>query len=483
MAIVAGVRFATRDGGFTELDDQAVQGFAASLRGGVVRPGEPGYDEGRLLWNGMIDKRPALIARCSGAADVIASVNFARDHDLLLAVRGGGHNVAGRAACDDGLMLDLSLMRGVRVDPSTGTVRVQGGATLGDMDRETQVFNLAVPAGVVSTTGVAGLTLGGGTGWQTRKRGLTIDNLISADVVTADGQLRVASDSVGASSDLLWGLKGGGGNFGVVTSFEFQAHPVGPNVMLCAPLYSAELGASAVRAWHEFMQDAPDEVGGGFLFWSIPANPYFPTEHHGKPCVIPIAVYVGDPDRGDKLTQPLRSLGTPYVDLSGPIPWTALQSMFDPFVPKRDLQYYWKCTYLTGLGNDVMDFVVQRAATIPSTYTYLVIFPFGGAFTRVGAEDTAFGRRDMPYMLEFDSMWADPAQADRNIEWTRSVWADTQRYSTGGMYLNFPGFAEEGENMVRDSVGPDNYRRLGAIKAKYDPTNLFRLNLNVTPRA
>jgi len=288
MAIVAGARLATRDGSVTELDEQTMQAFAASLRGGLLRPGEPGYDEGRLLWNGMMDKRPALVARCSGPADVVANVNFARTHDLLLAVRGGGHNVAGKAACEDGLMLDLSLMRGVRVDPRTSTVRVQGGATLGDMDRETQVFNLAVPAGVVSTTGVAGLTLGGGTGWQLRKRGLTIDNLLSADVVTADGQLRIASDTENA--DLFWGLKGGGGNFGVVTSFEFSAYPVGPNVMLCAPLYPAELGPSALRTWREFMRSAPEEFGASFLFWSIPANPYFPVEHHGKPCVIPLVV-------------------------------------------------------------------------------------------------------------------------------------------------------------------------------------------------
>jgi FAD/FMN-containing dehydrogenase len=381
-------------------------------------------------------------------------------------------------------MLDLSLMRGVRVDPVSSTVRVQGGATLGDMDRETQVFNLAVPSGVVSTTGVAGLTLGGGTGWQMRKRGLSIDNLISADVVTADGQLRIASETPGGgeNADLLWGLKGGGGNFGVVTSFEFRAYPVGPNVMLFAPLLPADVGPAALRAWRDFMRSAPEEFGASFLFWSVPPLPFVPTEYHGKPCVIPLVVYVGDVQEGERLIQPLRSLGTPYVDFTGPMPWTALQAMFDPFVPKRDLRYYWKSTYLTGLGDEVCDFLVQRAATIPSTYTYLVILPFGGAFSRVGAEDTAFGRRDIPYLLEFDSMWADPAETERNLGWTRAVWAETQRYSTGGLYLNFPGFVEEGEDMVRNAVGATNYARLAALKAKYDPTNLFRMNLNVTPR-
>jgi FAD/FMN-containing dehydrogenase len=481
MATVAGVRIASRDGGTSELDEQTIGDFAASLRGGLLRPGDAGYDEGRVLWNGMMDKRPALIARCSGAADVITAVNFARTHDLLLAVRGGGHGVAGRAACDDGLMLDLSLMRGVRVDPNTRTARVQGGATLGDMDRETQVFGLAVPSGVVSSTGVAGLTLGGGTGWQMRKRGLSIDNLLSADVVTASGELKIASAS--ENPDLFWGLRGGGGNFGVVTSFELQAYPVGPTVALGAPMYSADLAVPALKAWRDFMVVAPEEFGASFLWWSIPSNPYFPAEHHGKPCVIPLVVYNGDLAEGERLIQPLRALGTPLVDLSGPIPWTVLQSMFDPFVPKQGLQYYWKSIYLNGLGDDVVDFLAERAATIPSTYTYLVILPFGGATSRVGAGDTAFGRRDIPYLLELDSMWADSADADRNIDWTRQMWAETQRHSSGGLYLNFPGFAEEGEDLVRASVGTTNYQRLAALKAKYDPTNLFRLNLNVTPQA
>jgi FAD/FMN-containing dehydrogenase len=454
--------------------------FGATLRGGLIRPGDASYDDGRLLWNGMIDKRPALIARCSGVADVIAAVNFAREHDLLLAVRGGGHGVAGRAACDDGLMLDLSLMQSVRVDPHAQTVWVQGGATLGTMDRETQVHNLAVPAGVVSTTGVAGLTLGGGTGWQMRKRGLSIDNLLSAELVTADGQARISSAT--ENPDLFWALRGGGGNFGVVTAFEFQAYPVGPMVQLCAPFYSAELAGPALRAWRDFMREAPEEFGASFLWWTVPANPYFPVEHQGKRCVIPLVVYVGDLAEGERLSQPLRALGTPLVDLSGPLPWTIMQSMFDPFVPKRSLQYYWKSIYLNGLGDDVVDFLVERAATIPSSYTYWVILPFGGATARVGAEDTAFGRRDIPYLLELDSMWADPSETDRNIEATRGVWADVQRYSPGGLYLNFPGFGEEGENLVRASLGSANYDRLAAIKARFDPTNLFRLNMNIIPR-
>src|SRR5690348_2160159 len=313
-----GMQVTTLDGGTAVLEDQPVQELAMGLRGPLLQAGDAGYDEARQLWNGMMDKRPALIARCSGVADVISAVNFARDHKLLLAVRGGGHNVAGNACCDAGLMIDLSPMDGVRVNPATQRVRVQGGATLGQMDRETQVLGLAVPAGVVSTTGIGGLTLGGGTGWQCRKRGLTIDNLLSADVVTADGQLLVAS--AGENEDLFWAIRGGGGNFGVVTSFELQAYPVGPTVTLCAPFYPIDLSGKVMRAFRDFVSAAPEEFGAALLFWSVPANPYFPAEHHGKATVIPVLVYTGSLEEGERLTQPLRSLGTPYCDLSGPYP-------------------------------------------------------------------------------------------------------------------------------------------------------------------
>ncbi len=336
---MADVQITTSEGGTSAFDSNALGAFAMSLRGPLLQPGDDGYDEARLLWNGMMDKRPALIARCTGTADVASAVNFARDHHLLLAVRGGGHNVAGNACCDGGLMLDLSLMKGVRVDPASSTVRVQGGATLGDVDRETQVFGLAVPAGVVSTTGIGGLTLGGGTGWQCRKRGLTVDNLLSVDIVTADGRARTASET--ENPDLFWAVRGGGGNFGVVTSFEFRAYPVGPTVMLCAPFYPLDMSARVIRAFRDFVREAPEEFGAALLFWSIPANPYFPEEHHGQPTVLPVAMYSGDLEEGERLTQPLRNLGTPLCDLSGPYPWTVLQSMFDPFVPKQALRYYW----------------------------------------------------------------------------------------------------------------------------------------------
>jgi FAD/FMN-containing dehydrogenase len=479
---MSGLEIASLDGSKKIIEQKTIEVFSASLRGALLRPADSGYDDARLLWNGMFDKRPALIARCEGVADVISVVNFARTNNVSLAIRGGGHSVAGNSSCDNGLLIDLSRMKGVRVEPKARTVRVQGGASLGDMDRETQVFGLAVPAGVVSTTGVGGLTLGGGTGWQTRKRGLTIDNLLSVDVVTADGELRVASKS--ENDDLFWAVRGGGGNFGVVTSFEYQAHPVGPLVLLCCPLFPFEDSGRVMRAFRDFVSSAPDEFGAALLFWFVPANPYFPQEHHGKPVVIPLLVYTGDVATGEKLVRPIRELGTPLADLSGPLPWTALQSMFDPFVPKKTQQYYWKNLYIRRTDDEVLDHLVKVAATIPSKNTYLVWQPLGGgAMSKIRPEETAFGSRDIGYMFEFDSMWVDPAETDKNIAWTRTKWAELQRFSTGGLYINFPGFGEEGDKLVQSAVGEENYKRLAKIKAKYDPRNLFRLNQNIKPTA
>jgi FAD/FMN-containing dehydrogenase len=469
----------TLEGDRTVIERKNVEALAASLRGALIEPGQPGYDEGRLLWNGMMDKRPALIARCEGVADVIATVNFARDNGILLAVRGGGHNVAGFGACDGGLQIDLSRMKAVHVDPASHIVRVQGGATLGDMDRETQVFGLAVPAGVVSTTGVAGLTLGGGTGWQHRKRGLTIDNLLSVDIVTADGVARVASAS--ENPDLFWAVRGGGGNFGVVTSFEYRAHPIGPMVFLCAPFFPFAESRKIFRAFRDFERTVPEEMGAALLFWFVPANPFFPAEHHGKPVVIPIFVYTGDPATGERLLQPVREWGKPLIDLSGTYPWTVLQHMFDPFVPKKTQRYYWKNLYISRSDDDVLDRLIEIAATTPSRHTYLVWQPLGGAVARAGDDETAFGPRKVGTMFEFDSMWVDPAEDEKNIAWTREAWADLQRYSNGGLYINFPGFGEEGEQLLRAAVGNANYERLAKVKAKYDPKNLFRQNQNIKP--
>jgi FAD/FMN-containing dehydrogenase len=373
-------------------------------------------------------------------------------------------------------------MRGVRVDPHAGTVRVQAGATLGDIDREAQVFGLAVPAGVVASTGVAGLTLTGGTGWQMRKRGLTIDNLLSVDIVTADGELRVGSGTENA--DLFWALRGGGGNFGVVTSFEYQAYPVGPTVLLGCPWYPADIGADVLSAWRDFMTDSPEEFGAIFQFGTVPAHPDFPMEHHGKAAVVPLVTYTGDLEEGARLIKPLRTLGKPLFDQSGPLPWLTLQRIFDPFAPKGGLRYYWKSAYLSGLGQDVIDHLVELASRIPSPDTSVIVLPFGGgAVSRVGDGDTAFGRRDIPYMLELNSAWAAPADDERNIDWTRQAWSQIQRFSLGGGYLVYPGFGEDEENLVRSSVGAANYSKLVAIKDRYDPANLFRSNMNIKPTA
>ena len=474
------VTFAARGGADLNVEREAVDRLAASFRGELVDRDHAGYPAARAIWNGMIQTRPALVARCRGVSDVAAAVTFARDHGILIAVRSGGHNVAGGASCEGGIVIDLSLMRGVRVDPQARTVRVEGGALLGDLDAATQLFGLAVPAGVVSTTGVAGLTLGGGTGWQMRNRGLSIDNLISADVVTSSGELITASAT--QNEDLFWGLRGGGGSFGVVTSLEFRAYPVGPMVTLGDPHYPLEMGETVARAFRDFMAQAPESVGGALSFWTIPPHPAFPAEFHGRRTVQPFLVCTDDLERGQQLIEPMRKIAEPMFDLSGPIPWTVLQSLFDPFFPTATYQYYWKSLYLASVGDDVIDQVVSIARSVPSDKTQMIFQPLGGAVARVGAQETAFGPRDMPYLLSFDSTWDNPADTQLNVDWTRRAWADMQRFSTGGLYLNFAGLAEEDE-LVESAVGSDNYRRLVALKDRYDPENLFRTRLTVPPSA
>src|SRR3954466_3915101 len=368
------------------LDQAAVQEFAAGLRGPVLSPGEDGYDDARAIWNGLIDRRPALIVQCTGAADVVDSVNFARDHGLLLSVRGGGHNVAGNAVNDGGLVIDLSQMNGVHVDPATQTVRAQGGALWGDCDRETQLFGLAVPGGVVSTTGIAGLTLHGGMGHLRRKHGLSIDNLLSVDIVTADGQLRRASAT--ENEDLFWAVRGAGSNFGVVTSFEFQAHPVGPMLMVAAVFYPLEDVKTLLPAWIDAMNAMPDEVSSVAICWSVPAEEPFPPELHGKPIFVVAGSYVASLEGGESVVQPLRELGEPLIDLSGPWPWLGLQSGFDALFPKGGF-YYWKSRGLAEISAAAVDEIADFAARRPSPLTDIVIWHQGGAMSAVGESDTA----------------------------------------------------------------------------------------------
>jgi FAD/FMN-containing dehydrogenase len=450
------------------------------LRGASLIAGDDSYEEARIIWNASADKRPALIAQCSGVADVIDAVNFAREQDLVVAIRGGGHNVAGNASCDGGLVIDLTLLNGVHVDPSARRARVGGGAVLGDVDRETQAFGLAAPLGVVSLTGVAGLTLCGGIGWLRRSHGMACDALVSVDVVIADGSLVTASKT--ENPDLFWGVRGGGGNFGVVTSFEFELYPVGPMVTLCAPFFPLNDGAGDVlRRWRDFMEQAPEHIASNFLFWSIPAHPNFPEELHGTPVVIPAAVHSGAVKDGESLIQPLRDLGDPVLDLSGPIPYTALQASFDPLFMKGERLNYWKSLYLDTLNDDAIGHIVARALARPNPWSLIAVWHLGGAMNRVEPTETALGERNAPFLYSLDTSWTDAADNESAIAWTREAWAEMKPFSRGGAYLNFPGHGEEGESLLRASYGSANYDRLVELKTKYDPTNLFRLNQNIPP--
>jgi FAD/FMN-containing dehydrogenase len=459
------------------VDAEALEAFVAGVRGAVLRPGDQGYDEARTIWNGLIDRRPALIVRCTGAADVVDAVNFAREQNLLLSVKGGGHNVAGNAVNDGGLVVDLSQMSGVHVDPSTQTVRAEGGATWGDCDRETQLFGLAVPGGVVSTTGIAGLTLHGGVGHLRRKYGLSIDSLLSVGIVTADGKLRRASAK--ENEDLFWAVRGAGSNFGVVTSFEFQAHPVGPMVMVGAVFYPLEDVKALMPAWSDYVTRAPDELSSLAICWSIPSEPPFPPELHGTPVFVVAAVYSGSVEDGEPVVQPLRELAEPVADLSGPWPWLGLQSGFDAMFPAGQFRY-WKSRALSELTEAAIDDIADFASRRPSPLTDIVVWHHGGAMSRVGETETAYGGRDAVFLVTGEASWSDSARNDDGIAWGREFWDAMGRHSTGGLYLNFAGLGEEKEALVRAGYGA-NYDRLAELKAEYDPANLFRMNLNIPP--
>jgi FAD/FMN-containing dehydrogenase len=450
-----------------------------AVLGRVLVPGDETYEDARAVWNGMIDRHPAVIVRCQGTPDVIAAVAFAREHQLPVSIRGGAHNVAGHATCDDGVMIDLSAMRGVQVDPEQRRARVEGGALWRDVDRETQAFGLAVPGGLISDTGVAGLTLSGGIGWLRSRHGLSIDNLVAAEVVTADGRLLRANE--GENADLLWALKGGGGNFGVVTAFEFALHPVGPTLMFCAPLYPLSAGAGPIRFWRDFLADKSDDVGSLIEFSTIPSDPDYPEQYWGERIYTVAAVYAGDADEGERLLQPLRELGDQVSDFSGQMSYCEIQQLFDTLMPFGQYRAYWKSHYLSGLGDAAIDLILEGNASPPSPNTLSSIWSFGGATAGVGAADTAFGDRSMPYMLSIDSVWAAPEDDEANIAWTRAFWERMKPHSDRGrIYLNFPGLGEEGEELVRRSYGA-NFARLGEIKRKYDRANMFRFNQNIKP--
>lgn len=459
----------------TLLAREVVDAFTTEFAGSILQHGDTGYDDARTVWNGLIDKYPALIARCTGVADVTRAVQFARENDLLVAVRGGGHNVAGTALCDGGLVIDLSEMNGVHVDADTRTVRVQGGATWADVDWETQVFELATPGGVVSDTGVAGLTLGGGLGHLRHKYGLSCDNLVSVEVVTADGEVVTASEE--EHEDLFWALRGGGGNFGVTTSFEYQLHPVGPEVMTIFVWHRGGDAAEALQNLREYVTDAPDEASVLAFHATVPELEEFPEERWGESTLVFLGAYAGEHEEGERAFAPLREFGEPIADFSGPMEYTDLQSMLDEDYPEG-MNYYWKSLYLYELSEDVIDQLVAAGERAPSPLSTVDVWPLGGAISRVDSDETAFGYRDAPFMLGIEANWEDPDESAENITWARELYQEMQEFSTDGLYVNFPGF---GEDPAQAAYG-ESYDRLITVKTKYDPTNLFRSNQNVVPK-
>jgi len=447
-----------------------------SLRGRVIRPSDSDYDTARALYNGMIDKRPRVIARCVDVADVITAVNYARDQGLLLAIRGGGHNGPGLGSCDDGLVIDLSMMKSVRVDPANATVRVDPGCTSGDVDHATHAFGLAVPFGIVSSTGVAGLTLGGGTGYLTRKYGLTIDNLLEADVVLHDGSFVTASKN--QHPELFWALRGGGGNFGVVTSFLFQAHPV--RMVYAGPIFWEATQARAVmRAFREFLPGAPEELGSFVGLKTVPSMDPFPREHWGKRACAVISSYNGPASEGEQLMSRLLSVVPPPIfNWMGEMPFPAINALFDPFFPKG-LQWYWKGDFVNALSDEAIDTHIAHAAQAPSELCLMHLYPIDGAVHRTAQDATAWNVRDARFSMVIAGIHNDPKQADALKQWGRSYWSAVHPFNMAGAYVNFM-MDDEVDGRVQASYG-DNYTRLAAVKAKYDPHNLFRVNQNIQP--
>jgi FAD/FMN-containing dehydrogenase len=465
----------TRAGGQTTLEHGTIEELKKTMGGQVLTPESSGYDKARAIWNGMIDRRPALIVRCTEAQDVVEAVRFARNHELLVAVRGGGHNIAGNAVCDGGIMIDLSLMNGVNVDASHRTARVGAGATLGDVDRETQAHGLATPLGINSTTGVAGLTLGGGFGWLSRRFGLTIDNLISVDLVTAAGESVKASDSQNA--DLFWGIRGGGGNFGVVTSFEFRLHPVGPEVLSGLIVHPIDSARATLRFYRDFMADTPEELVCWFVLRQAPPLPFLAPEWHGKEILALALFYSGAIQEGERLARPLREFGKPLADVIAPTPYTVWQTLLDPMLTPG-ARNYWKSHNFGELSDGLIDALIDFARRIPDPQTEIAFAQLGGAVSRVSPQATAYTARDAQFVLNVHGRWADPALDSKCIGWARDLFSATSRFASGGAYVNF--LTQEEQERVKAAYGA-NYDRLVQLKSKYDPTNLFQLNANIRP--
>ena len=466
----------TGNGSATTLSPELITELRGKVRGAVLAPGESGYDAARTIWNAMIDRRPALIIRAAGAADVIQAVTLARTHGLVIAIKGGGHNIAGNAVGDGGLMLDLSAMKSVRIDPRARTARVEPGVTLGEFDREAQAFGLATPVGINSTTGIAGLTLGGGFGWISRRYGLTVDNLIAADVVTADGKLLRASAT--ESPGLFWAIRGGGGNFGVVTSFEYRLHPVGPEVMAGLIIFPQDNARTLLRQYRKITARAPRELTAWVVLRKAPPLPFLPAEVHGTDIVVFAVCYCGDLAKGKKAVAPLRALGKPLADIVGPMPFAGWQTAFDPLLTPG-ARNYWKSHDFAKLSDPLIDLLVDHAGRVPTPETEVVLVHIGGAVNNVPVIATSYPHRNVEHIVNVHTRWSHPSQDQSCIAWARQLFDAMAPHSTGGVYVNFMP-EDEGQRVKIGAYGR-NYKRLTTLKAKYDPRNLFRMNQNIKP--
>lgn len=463
------------------LSEEALAEMRMQLRGQALTPGDPGYEAVRPPFSAMYPDRPGLVVLCSGTADVVDAVNFARERGIEVTVRGGGHSIAGLSSSDGGMVIDLAPMNGVQIDRKAKLAHVQGGALWGDLDREGQLFGLATPGGVISDTGIAGLTLGGGYGWLRRKYGLACDNLVSAQVVGADGEVRTASAE--ENPDLFWALRGGGGNFGIVTSFTFELHPVGPIVAFAGVFYPDEDAAAILRGFRQYGATAPDEVTAMAVAVTLPAGPDLPPPVHDRPCLIVGATYAGEVEQGMAVLQPLRELGTPLADISQPMPYRIVQSAFDPLFPRGQLRSYWKSTYLDELSDPLVDLWAARAQNRPGPLCNLLIWLSGGQVNRVGEDESAFGERSASYMLSVEANWSEPADDEAKIAWARETWSEFAEFGTGSTYLNFTGIAGEDNEVGVDAAFGAKLERLAKVKAKYDPDNFFHRNNNIVPAA
>ena len=463
------IKLARMDGGTVDLAPEALQSFKAGFKGQVLTADDPQYEETRKIWNAMIDRRPGLVARCTGTVDVVQAVRFARQHGLLSSVRGGGHNIAGLAVCEGGLMIDMSLLRGVWVDPVRRTARAQAGCTLADVDRETQLHGLAAVLGFVSATGIAGLTVGGGFGYLTRRHGWTCDNVVSMDVVTAGGEVLHVSEH--EHEDLFWALRGGSGNFGIVTSFEYRLFPVGPEILGGAIAWRGDDARQVLDAYREFSAGSPRELTTVAVLRTAPPAPWLPKEIHGKPIVAIFVCHSGKVEDGEALLGPLRALGRPVADIVTRRPYTQMQGLLDATQPKGR-RYYWKSHYLPGIDRQTIDLAVEHAARIQSPHSAILLFHIQGALGELPAGHSPAGNRDAAYVLNIAGSWEKPADDDMNVKWARDCFEATRPCSTGGAYINFL-TEDEGQDRIEAAYGRPNLDRLAALKRKYDPENFF----------